>query len=209
MEVKETNSRNEWNIWVYPAKQEPIEQQPYIASTLDDQAMSRLEKGENVLLLLAPGRIAPDKGGDIRVGFSSIFWNTAWTNKQPPHTLGILCDPKHPALAAFPTEGYSDFQWWDLVSNCNAMVLDDFPADYRPVVHLIDDWFTNRKLGILLEGKVGNGKLMVCSANLQRDLDKRPAARQFKQSILQYMASDRFNPSAPIDPALIRGLYKK
>ncbi|MCD8134421.1 MAG: hypothetical protein LUH01_00080 [Parabacteroides gordonii] len=89
------------------------------------------------------------------------------------------------------------------------MVLDDFPADYRPVVHLIDDWFTNRKLGILLEGKVGNGKLMVCSADLQRDLDKRPAARQFKQSILQYMASDRFNPSAPIDPALIRGLYKK
>lgn len=209
VEVKETNSRNEWNIWVYPAKQEPIEQQPYIASALDDQAMTRLEKGENVLLLLAPGSIAPDKGGDIRVGFSSIFWNTAWTNKQPPHTLGILCDPKHPALAAFPTEGYSDFQWWDLVSNCNAMVLDDFPADYRPVVHLIDDWFTNRKLGILLEGKVGNGKLMVCSADLQRDLDKRPAARQFKQSILQYMASDRFNPSAPINPALIRGLYKK
>lgn len=35
------------------------------------------------------------------------------------------------------------------MSRCNAMVLDDFPADYRPVVHLIDDWFTNRKLGIL------------------------------------------------------------
>jgi hypothetical protein len=21
-------------------------------------------------------------------------WNTAWTGNQPPHTLGILCDPK-------------------------------------------------------------------------------------------------------------------
>lgn len=207
--VKETNSTNDWNIWVYPAKQEAVKQLPYIASTLDNQAMARLEKGENVLLLLSPGSILPEKGGDIRVGFSSIFWNTAWTNKQPPHSLGILCDPKHPALAAFPTEGYSDYQWWDLVSNCNAMVLDDFPADYRPVVHIIDDWFTNRKLGILLEGKVGNGKLMVCSADLQRDLDKRPAARQFRQSILQYMASDRFNPSAQIDPMLIKSLYKK
>ncbi|MCL3851248.1 MULTISPECIES: sugar-binding domain-containing protein [Parabacteroides] len=209
VEVKETNSKNQWNIWVYPAKQEAVEQQPYITSTLDNQTMERLDKGENVLLLLAPGSILPEKGGDIRVGFSSIFWNTAWTNKQPPHTLGILCNPAHPALAAFPTEGYSDYQWWDLVSNCNAMVLDDFPADYRPIVQLVDDWFTNRKLGILLEGKIGNGKLMVCSADLQKDLDKRPAARQFRQSILQYMASDRFNPSASLDPALVKALYQK
>lgn len=209
VEVKETNSKNQWNIWVYPAKQEAVEQLPYITSTLDNQTMVRLDKGENVLLLLTPGSILPEKGGDIRVGFSSIFWNTAWTNKQPPHTLGILCDPTHPALAAFPTEGYSDYQWWDLVSNCNAMVLDDFPADYRPVVQLIDDWFTNRKLGILLEGKVGNGKLIVCSADLQKDLDKRPAARQLRQSILQYMASDRFNPSASLDPALVKALYQK
>lgn len=209
VEVKETNSKNQWNIWVYPAKQEAVEQQPYITSTLDNQTMERLDKGENVLLLLAPGSILPEKGGDIRVGFSSIFWNTAWTNKQPPHTLGILCNPAHLALAAFPTEGYSDYQWWDLVSNCNAMVLDDFPADYRPIVQLVDDWFTNRKLGILLEGKIGNGKLMVCSADLQKDLDKRPAARQFRQSILQYMASDRFNPSASLDPALVKALYQK
>ena len=209
VEVKEANSKNQWNIWVYPAKQEAVKQLPYITSTLDNQTMARLDKGENVLLLLAPGSILPEKGGDIRVGFSSIFWNTAWTNKQPPHTLGILCDPAHPALAAFPTEGYSDYQWWDLVSNCNAMVLDDFPADYRPVVQLVDDWFTNRKLGILLEGKIGNGKLMVCSADLQKDLDKRPAARQLRQSILQYMASGRFNPSASLDPALVKALYQK
>lgn len=209
VEVKEAANKNQWNIWVYPAKQKEVEKSPYIASALDAQAMSRLERGENVLLLLAQGNILPEKGGDIRVGFSSIFWNTAWTNKQPPHTLGIFCDPKHPALAAFPTEKYSDYQWWDLVSYCNAMILDDFPADYRPVVHLIDDWFTNRKLGILLEGKVGNGKLMVCSADLQKDLDKRPAARQFRQSILEYMASDHFNPSVSIDPELIRALYKK
>lgn len=209
VEVKETGNRNQWDIWVYPATQPAIDKEPYIASTLDNQAINKLDNGENVLLLLAPGTILPEKGGDIRVGFSSIFWNTAWTNKQPPHTLGIYCNPQHPALAAFPTEGYSDYQWWDLVSSCNAMVMDDFPADFRPVVHLVDDWFTNRKLGILFEGKVGKGKLMVCSADLQHDLDKRPAARQFRQSILEYMVSDRFNPSASIDPELIRAFYKK
>lgn len=207
--IKEANNKNQWNIWVYPARQSAVEEMPYIASALDKQAMERLDRGENVLLLLRPESILPEKGGDIKVGFSSIFWNTAWTNKQPPHTLGILCDPAHPALAAFPTERYSDYQWWDLMSHCGAMVLDDFPADYRPIVHLIDDWFTNRKLGILMEGKVGNGKLLVCSVDLQKELDKRPAARQFKQSILEYMASDRFNPSTALDPEKVRGLYKR
>ena len=75
-EVKETGSKNQWNIWVYPAKQETVDKQPYITSALDNQAMAQLEKGENVLLLLSPGSILPEKGGNISVGFSSIFWNT-------------------------------------------------------------------------------------------------------------------------------------
>jgi hypothetical protein len=41
---------------------------------------------------------------NVPPGFSSIFWNTAWTSQQPPHTLGILCDPRHPALKYFPLE---------------------------------------------------------------------------------------------------------
>ena len=45
--------------------------------------------------------------------------------------------------------------------------------------------------------------------DLKKDLDKRPAARQFRQSILQYMASDRFNPSTTLDPEKVRALYKK
>ena len=59
----------------------------------------KLNKGESVLLLTY-GTVPPEKGGDIVVGFSSIFWNTAWTRGQAPHTLGVYCDAKHPALAA-------------------------------------------------------------------------------------------------------------
>ncbi|MDR1895589.1 MAG: hypothetical protein LBR10_02225, partial [Prevotellaceae bacterium] len=81
------------------------------------------------------------------------------------------------------------------------------PADFRPIVHLIDDWFTNRKLGILFEAKVGKGKLMVCSADLQTDLASRPAAAQFRQSLLEYMASDKFNPTKEIHPAIIGNLF--
>ena len=119
------------------------------------------------------------------------------------HTLGICCDEKHPALAAFPNEGVSDYQWWDLLSRCDAMCLDAYSKDLRPIVYLIDDWFTNRKLGMLFEARVGKGKLLVCSADLQHDLETRPAAAQFRQSLLEYMASDRFAPVQELEAAVL------
>lgn len=80
------------------------------------------------------------------------------------------------------------------MNRCDAMILDDYPKDFRPIIHIIDDWFTNRKLGMLYEARVGKGKLLVCGADLQNDLNKRPAAAQFRQSLLEYMASESFNP---------------
>lgn len=205
--IENTDIRNEWNIWVFPAQKPEVENLPYLATRLDQVALDKLEKGERVLLL-PYGTVLPQKGGDIAVGFSSIFWNTAWTRKQAPHTLGVCCDADHPALASFPNDGVSDYQWWEVVSRSEAMVLDDFPVGFRPVIHLVDDWFTNRKLGILWEAKVGNGKLMVCSSDLQQDLATRPAAAQFRQSILEYMSSDRFDPQNEISPELVKSLFR-
>ena len=78
-----------------------------IVPRLDDEARAGPRAGGRVLLLVPPGRRAGDRLGKVGLGFSSIFWNTAWTRRQPPHTLGILCDPKHPALAGFPTESHA------------------------------------------------------------------------------------------------------
>jgi hypothetical protein len=208
VDVEQEAAHNQWNIWVYPAQKPKIEGSPMIVSKLDGAALDCLAKGGKVLLMAPKGSVLPKKGGDIAVGFSSIFWNTAWTAGQAPHTLGILCDPQHPVFAAFPNEGYSDYQWWDLMSNCDAMILNDFPAGFRPLVHLIDDWATNRKLGLLFEAQVGGGKLMVCSSRLTDPSIYRPAALQFMQSILEYMASDKFNPQQQLPPELIKGLFQ-
>jgi hypothetical protein len=117
---------------------------------------------------------------------------------QNRHTLGLLCDPKHPALAQFPTEDFQDWQWRDVVAGARGMVLDHFPTKLRPIVQPIDDWNTNRKLGLLFECRLGEGRLLVCSAELEKKLDERPSARQFRQSLLSYMASERFNPKVQV-----------
>jgi hypothetical protein len=204
-----TPFENDWDVWVYPAA---VEVRPpegvLVVDDLDDRALAALEAGGRVLWLVPPARVRGDGQGQVALGFSSIFWNTAWTRRQPPHTLGILCDPDHPALARFPTEAHSNWQWWYLVSRAGALVLDDLPADLRPVVQVIDDWFTNRKLALVIEAKVGRGRLVACSINLRHDLDGNPVARQLLASLLNYMGSDRFAPAATLTPDQLRRLVQ-
>ncbi len=162
--LKGTDFSNSWDLWVYPAdlNNRPPEK-ILIADSLDEQVVSALQEGRKVLLMPPLNTI----DSDIPAGFTTIFWNTQWTRRQPPHTLGILCNPKHPALSEFPTEFHSNWQWWDLVTKSKFMILDDFPPDLRPIVQVIDDWNTNRKLGLIFEAKVGRGKLLVCSIDLR------------------------------------------
>ena len=151
--------------------------------------------------------MAPDpKLGKVELGFSSIFWNTVWTRRQAPHTLGILCDPHHAALASFPTEFHSNWKWWYLISRAGALIIDGSPVQLRPIVQVIDDWFTARRLALVFEARLAKGKLLVCRIDLQRDLDVNPVARQMRRSLLQYMASDRFMPAIAVTAEQVQAL---
>lgn len=203
--IPDKDAVNDWNFWVFP-EVDISTNDVLITDTLDSKAKDILNKGGKVMLALKRNSLKPEKGGDIKVGFSSIFWNTAWTVGQAPHTLGILCDPAHPALSKFPTEYHSDFQWWDIMSGCDAIVLDDFPADFFPIVHIVDDWFENRKLGIVFEAKIGEGKLLMTSVDFNTDIENRISAKQFQYSLLEYMKSAQFSPEHNIDISLITNL---
>jgi hypothetical protein len=194
---------NSWDIWVFPADLDV--QAPAgvtVSAALDEKALELLEKGGKVLLLLPPERVVTGS----QIGFSSIFWNTAWTQNQPPHTLGILCDPRHALFANFPTESHSNWQWWDLVHGSAAMQIDRLPKDLRPLVQPIDTWFENRRLGLLFEARLNGGKILVCSMDLAGSLAKRPVARQMLYSLMKYMESDQFNPQVDVTPQMIQSL---
>jgi len=154
--------------------------------------------------MLPRGSIRPEKGGKIGIGFSSIFWNTAWTNNQRPHTLGILCNPDHPAFARFPTESHSNYQWWDACAHSDVMILDDFAPELNPIVRVIDDWFENRRL--VFEARIGNAKILVSSIDFVDDMADRPAARQLLYSLQQYVGSNPFNPGTEIDLETLKEL---
>jgi hypothetical protein len=197
---------NSWTLFVYPAKHEEVKG-VFVTDKFDDEAKKILNDGGKVLLTVKKGSVKKEKGGDVAVGFSSIFWNTAWTKKQPPHTLGILCDPKHPALKYFPTDYYSSWQWWDAMSHSDAMILDSVSTGLQPIVRVIDDWVTARPLGLAFECRVGKGRLIVSSIDLLTNADSRPEARQLRYSLEKYMTSGQFNPQPEIEASKIEGLF--
>jgi len=206
--VRNTSYKNKWDIWFYPIKNEIEPGNILITNNLDKTSEETLRRGGSVLLLTY-GKVAKGKGAQVAIGFSSIFWNTAWTNNQAPHTLGILCDPEHPVFNEFPTEYHSNWQWWDPVTHSQAMILNDFPADLRPLIQPIDTWFENRRLALAFEGKAGRGKLVVCSIDLEDITEERIVSKQLLFSVLKYMNSNKFNPRNEIDLDQVRNLTGK
>lgn len=191
LEVEVAGHKNDWNLWVFDKPQDLDTAGCRIVDKIDTETARFLQNGGDVLLSLRPG-------GEVKVGFSSIFWNTAWTEGQAPHTLGILCNPRHPALAHFPTSWHSDYQWQDAMSHCHALRLDRLSTDLQPVVRIIDDWFTNRPLGMFIEARVGRGRILVSAVDFSGDLTSRPAANALLGSLLRYMHSPAFSPSATL-----------
>lgn len=196
---------NSWEFWVYP-RADATKTTERIYHELNPSLLAELQAGAAVVLQLPPcgsGRGAANTNRGLVLGFSPIFWNTAWTTRQAPHTLGLLCDPRHPALSAFPTEKHSNWHWWHVVAHAWPMILDGIPEQVRPVVSVIDDWFTQHRLALVVEARVGRGRLLVTSVDLSAD---DLVVQQLRRSLLGYLASDSFRPEVELNETQLRRL---
>ncbi len=201
--IKGTGATNQWDLWVYPESAAPNPPPDVVVcEEWNDAAKAALADGKKVLAL------ATNVADSLRGSFKPVFWSPIWF-KSNPATMGILCDPKHPALAKFPTESYSNWQWWDLINQSRSIILDSTPAGLRPIVQVVDNFARNHKLGVLFEARVGQGRLLVCSINLKDNLDKRPAAKQFLESLYSYIGSPQFAPQQELSIAALDKLLAK
>ena len=206
--IKDTPWRNRWSIWVYPevkfldkpsGKAERIVESGKLIVTGDvDEAMKALKKGKKVLL--SP-KTATIKG--LEGKFLPVFWSPVHFPKQAG-TMGLLCNPQHPALANFPTEMHSNWQWWNLVKRSRVMVLDSI-APVQPIVESVDNFVNNRRLAQVFEAKVGKGSLIFSSIDLLTDAHL-PELRQMQYSLVQYMLSDAFKPAMQLSEQDVRSL---
>ena len=203
---------NQWNFWVYPAegKIEVVRSKNfYETDSLDAQALKVLKKGGTVLLT-AGGKIC--YGNDVRHTYLPVFWNTSWFKMRPPHTTGAYIQSQHPVFCDFPTDDWQNLNWWELTNRTQVMNLAEFPKDYQPIVQPIDTWHVSRKLGMLLEVRVLNGRLLMTTLPIsqkQTANGQKPVARQLRQSILRYMQSEDFKPTTTVSVDVIRHLFER
>jgi len=203
VKVNDTTFANDWNFWVYPEKNPEVSSSVYYTTVLDNKAKEVLNKGGKVFLN-ASGKVI--KGKEVAMHFLPVFWNTSWFKMKPPHVTGMLIQNESPAFEDFPTSYHSDLQWWDIQNRSQVMNLEDFPVDFRPLIQPIDTWFMNRRLALVYEAKMGNGKIMVSSADLSGFVDK-PASKALYYSLEKYMNSDQFDPKNTLSLELIEDVF--
>ncbi|OYX83951.1 MAG: beta-glucuronidase [Flavobacteriales bacterium 32-34-25] len=204
VKVDGTDFANDWDFWVYPNRNPEISSAIYYTTVLDTKAKEVLNNGGKVFLN-ASGKVV--KGKEVEMHFLPVFWNTSWFKMRPPHVTGMLIQDKSPAFADFPTSFHSDLQWWDIQNRAQVMNLEDFPADFRPLIQPIDTWFMNRRLALVFEAQVGKGKIIVSSANLGPEVQDKPASRELFFSMQNYMNSDQFNPKNQLTLDLIQDIF--
>ena len=211
--------KNHWDFWVMPSLKSETESVRakvelkkgfvdgvYISDTLDTWAIETLKRGHKVLLTAA-GKVR--YGNDIKQNYLPVFWNTSWFKMRPPHVTGAYIDSTHPIYCDFPTDDWTDLNWWELVNRAQVMNLSEFPADYQPPMQPIDTWHVSRKCGMIIEANVLGGKLLMTTIDITSNLRNRLVARQLRKSIINYMKSNDFKPTITLDESVIRNLYEK
>ncbi|NLK48726.1 MAG: glycoside hydrolase family 2 [Bacteroidales bacterium] len=186
--LKNLPYQNQWNFWVYPDDLAVDFGKVKYTRKLDE-ASHWLEMGETVLY-------NPDYKSiqGIEGRFVPVFWSPVHFPKQAA-TMGILCNPAHAAFAQFPTDMHTNWQWWDIIKHSTTVIFDGVQGG-SPLVEVVDNFVNNRRLAMIYEGKVGEGKVLFASCDLSTNIEERPAARQLLVSLLEYMNSEKFNPDA-------------
>ena len=191
IEIKDTDYKNEWDVWIYPSQQ-TIESRDVVLTADFNEAEKALQAGKKVLLNPPYQQLRGLEGK-----FTPVFWSPVHFPDQAG-TMGLLLDPKHPAFAHFPTESHTNWQWWPLTLHSKTLCTDSIYQQITPLVECVDNFASNSRLCSVFEAKCLNGKLLVCSMDLLRDQAIYPETKQLLYSIVEYMKSDSFLPDKTI-----------
>ena len=192
---------NRWHIWAYPRQPAVTSamEKVRVTRTLDDKTLAFVESGGRLLL------VADHSDQTTPVYFSTPTWLPSYGID----TCGALINNRHPALADFPTESHSDWQWFSLLHHARGLMNNDRIPSPVPVVQAIDSPFW-RGAPILLVGAcaVGKGTVVVTSLDLMDHLDTQPSVRQLRYSLQSWLAGSPERPAVVLTGSQLKLLLE-
>lgn len=195
-----TPYKNSWDIWVYEEIKGNIDYKN-IYTSWNNEIEQKLLKGENVLLI-------PDAKVMENMCVSNyfpVFWSPVhFTSKS---FCGMYIDNTHPLFKDyFVCNDYADYEWKAVLENSSAINMDKL-KDFEPIDMMIPNFFNNHKCSNLFEANVLNGKVVVCCIDIQKS--EYPQISYFKKAIIDYMTSNKFEPSQNLNPSDLKELFKE
>jgi hypothetical protein len=171
-----------------------------IATSLNSESLQFLEAGGRVLLMA-------ERGSFERSSDSTFF-------PASGGALGTLI-ADHAALKGFPSEGFCDLQFFNLLEGAYAYPLDEWPKEMVPIVGGIrtTTGFLSKsknlsRVGYVFEAKVGKGKLLVSTLRLRDHFDEAyPEAISLFDHLLRYTTSQGFEPQFTITQDRLQHRY--
>lgn len=194
---------NHWEFWVYPAAG---------AASVPDDVVIFQSAGEAFYQALRDGKkvlLQPQASGvksPLAAAFTPVFWNPVMFPNQPG-SMGAMIDARQPMLADFPTDPWSNWQWWELLHHSFSIDLDSLQPKPVAPVRFVDEFNRNAFPAAIFEARVGAGRLVVCTLDITSDPGTRPVARQLRESILHYMTEKSFRPRVRLTPADLNSLF--
>ena len=201
MDGKEERFSGRRRIWIYPDEAEVSADGILRAERVTEEVFFALERGERVLL--EPPSTEEVLPGSIQGQFTTDFWSVG-TFPQQEGGMGLLIREDHPLFSAFPTAFHTDYQWW-LMAGQRAMRLPDERYAGGVLIRQMDSFATLRSFAMLMEVRVGPGRLMISTMDLKR-LPPKPEVRALQNAILKYMKTGAFSPKTEMTPEALRAL---
>ncbi|MBK1827320.1 discoidin domain-containing protein [Haloferula rosea] len=192
---------NSWPIWVYPRNAPAAEKDLIIHRGTTEECMADLAAGKSVLLLPPSGAVRKS----LPARFIPVFWSPLHFPNQPG-TLGATIETDHPLWNHFPTDSHTNWQWWELTATSTAVDLSGVDASVAKPFRFIDKYDRNALPTGIFEARVGPGKLLVCTLDVESRPDERIVARQLKRALIQRIQSSDFNPSGVLSPSQLQEL---
>lgn len=193
---------NDYPLWLYPA--EPKTEVPegvVVCRAYDRQAELALAEGRKVLVISEGTAAALPRSRSV--SFRPDFWSPMFhTTDSDGYSLGVFVDENHPLFTDFPTDCFGDWQWFEPLQNARGLLINELPANLRPVVQPIATVDLPERLALVLEARVGPGRLLVSTIDLLEKED--PASRALLAAIYRYVGGDSFQPETELEPGVLR-----
>ena len=171
---------NEWNFWVYPKEGRCALPEGVVATADLAETKSALAEGRTVLYSGTSFKSAKGQ-------FKSVYWSARWfpVANTTAAALGTWFDVKHPALAGFVTDDFTDWQWYSLSQGVTIHALKGMPEAFRPIGLSVNDFHFSDFAATMFEVLVGKGRLFVCGYDLNADT---PESKRLRASVCAYLA---------------------